>query len=78
MTADVSRDDRITLEGVSGPSNSMDGATTNDEDVDFEVHSWSKDDGDPDSDDDINCVSNNNSATSSATRTTREAMVRRP
>ena len=78
MTADVSRNDRITLESVSVPSNSMDGATTNDADVDFEGDSWSKDDDDPDSDDDINCVSNDNSATSSATRTTREAMVKRP
>ena len=56
----------------------MDGATTNGEDVDFDGNSWSKDEDDPDSDDDINCVSNDNSATTSATRTTREAMVRRP
>ena len=56
----------------------MDGATTNDEAVDFDGNSWPKDEDDPGSDFDINCVSNDNSATSSATRTTREAMVRRP
>ena len=57
MTADGSRDDRITLEGVSGPYNFMDGATTSDEDTDFVGDRGSHDDDDPDSDDDSNCKS---------------------
>ena len=41
MTADGSRDDRITLEGVSGPYILMDGATTSDEEANFEGDSGS-------------------------------------
>ena len=57
MTADGSRDDRITLEGVSGPDNFTDGATTNNEDAKLEGDSGLNDENDPDSDNDSKCRS---------------------
>ena len=57
MTADGSRDDRTTLEGVSEPYNSMGGATASDEDANFEGNIGSNDDDDPDTGNDINCGS---------------------